>query len=73
MKNTEKVMKVGKQIGEPSSKYGYNPDAFTADIQRKAEAAEKLYQDFKQFMIDHDVTPDAFRALFRLYYDEFIQ
>lgn len=64
-----------RNVGDPSSKYGYDKDGkqFEKDIQNSIEKHEKLYEEFKEWMKSKDVTPDAFRSLFRQYYDEFIK
>ena len=66
---------VGKGIGDPSSKYAFDRDGkqFEADIQRHMERAEKLYSDFKKWMITNEVIPDECRGLFIRFYDEFIR
>lgn len=68
-----KDYKTYKSVGEVSSKYGYNPDQFTEDIQKKAEESEALYKDFVEWMKEKNVDPMAFRRLFQCYYEEFIQ
>ena len=62
-----------KSIGEPSSKYGYNPEKFNEDMQRHADEIEALYNDFKNWMIKKNVDPMKFRGLFRRYYEDFIE
>ena len=41
-----RMMMTTRSVGEVSSKYGYQPEKFTEDIQRKAEESEKLYNEF---------------------------
>lgn len=67
-------MKSYKSVGDPSSKYGYDKNGvqFQADIQKHIDDYEKLYEDFKEWMKCKNVTPDAFRNLFKKYYEEFI-
>lgn len=62
-------------IGDPSSKYGYDRDGseFEADIQKHFEDAEKLWNDFVQWMKDNDITPDKLRWLWLRYYEEFVR
>jgi|GEM_PF-6626489 len=63
-----------RNVGDPSSKYGYDKDGkqFEADIQKHIDDSEKLYVEFKEWIMKKQVTPDKFRNLFRKYYDEFI-
>lgn len=61
------------RIGEPSSKYGYNPEKFNEDMQRHAEESEALYSEFRNWIIEKNVDPMKFRGLFRRYYKEFIE
>ena len=67
-------MKPYKNVGDPSSKYGYdkNGEQFEADIQKHFDESEQLYRDFVEWLKSKNVTPDKFRLLFRKYYDEFI-
>ena len=67
-------MKPYKNVGDPSSKYGYdkNGKQFEADIQKHIDESEQLYQDFLTWIKRKNVTPDRFRGLFRRYYTEFI-
>lgn len=64
-----------RNVGELSSKYAYDKDGtqFERDIQRHIDETEKLYADFKEWIKSKGVTPDKFRALFRKYYDEFME
>ena len=63
-----------RSVGDPSSKYGYDKDGkqFEADIQKHIDEGERLYAEFKEWMMQKQVTPDKFRSLFRKYFDEFI-
>lgn len=72
MKNNDRVANGFASVGEPSSKYGMNPDQFTEDMQTHERKTEELYEQFKQFMLEVDASPDTFRYLFHRYYDEFI-
>lgn len=71
MKNNERVMRKRK-IGEPSSKYGYNPDKFEQDIRESVKRTEQLYADFVEWMQSKNVTPDDFRFLWHRYHSDFI-
>lgn len=62
-----------RRVGEPSSKYGYCPEQFERDVQAHHEATEILYADFKQWMIDRNVTPDEIRPLFLRFVKEFYE
>jgi hypothetical protein len=76
LKNVSKFRnKPYRNVGDPSSKYGYDKDGkqFEADIQAHIESYENLYREFKNWMKSKDVTPDVFRRLFVRYYDEFIK
>lgn len=68
-----RMMMTTRSVGEVSSKYGYQPEKFTEDIQRKAEESEKLYNEFKEWMKEKNIDPREFRLLFRAYYEEFIE
>lgn len=67
-------MKPYKNVGDPSSKYGFDKEGkqFEADIQKHIDESEQLYADFKEWIKQKQVTPDKFKCLFRKYYDEFI-
>jgi hypothetical protein len=67
-------MKPYKNVGDPSSKYGFDKSGkqFEADIQKHINESEKLYEDFKEWIKQKQITPDKFRFLFCKYYDEFI-
>ena len=68
-----KDYKTTKNVGEVSSKYGYQPEKFEEDMKRHAEEAKQLYEDFRNWMIEKDVDPREFRWMFAQYYDEFIK
>ena len=72
--NTCKIAK-RNSIGDPSAKYGYSngDDKFIKDIEKHYKQGELLYNEFKSFMKKHDVHPETFRLLFRLYWEEFLQ
>lgn len=69
----DRKINVKRSVGEVSSKYGYQPEKFDEDIQRKALEAEALYSEFKEWMHTKNVDPRMFRLLFVSYYEEFIQ
>lgn len=62
-----------RRVGNPDSKYAYDYDGskFQADIEASKAKAEKLYADFRQWMIDRNVTPDEIRPLFLKFIEEF--
>lgn len=66
--------KKGK-IGETSSKYGYSNGAvlFEEDIKAKQERANRLWEEFVDFMKSRDITPNELRSMFVRYYEEFLQ
>ena len=61
-------------VGDPSSKYGYDPtgERFNADIQAHIDRGEYLWNEFVEFMKSHDATPSEFRSMFIRYYEEFL-
>ena len=69
----DRKINVKKSVGEPSSKYGYQPEKFDEDIRRKAEEAETLYNEFIEWMKTKNVDPRIFRSMFMRYYEEFIE
>ena len=71
--NVCRVRKNG--VGEVSSKYGFDRDGsqFEADIKAHQERGEALYAAFVELMKNQEVTPEAFRKLFHLYYEEFLR
>ena len=72
MKNNVRVGRGFRSVGEPSSKYAYNPEQFEKDIKKAETEGQQLYEDFIEFMKSHSVDPEQFRDLFRRYYEEFI-
>ena len=60
------------RVGDPSSKYGYQPELFEEDIKKSMEKAEALWREFKAWMEDRGVTPEVLRRLFVRLYDEFL-
>ena len=75
MKNIERVARGFRSVGDPSSKYGYDHDGskFEADIKAHKERGEYLYDEFVQFMREHNARPEEFRSMFIRYYEEFIE
>lgn len=74
MKPHRVIKKGSRNVGEPSSKYGYdrNGEQFTADMKAHEERARLLWGDFVEFMKSHDVDPRCFRELFIRYHEEFL-
>ena len=64
-----------RNVGEPSSKYGYDRDGkqFEADLKAHAERGEFLWNEFISFMKSHEVTPGELRSMFTRYYEEFLE
>ena len=64
-----------RNVGEPSSKYGYDRDGkqFEADLKAHEERHNYLWAEFIGFMKSHDVTPPELRAMFTRYYEEFLE
>lgn len=63
-----------RNVGDPSSKYGYDRDGkqFEADMKARKERSEFLWNEFVSFMKSHDVTPPELRSMFTRYYEEFL-
>ena len=63
-----------KRVGDPSSKYGYDPNGeqFEADLKAHEERYNFLWNEFISFMKSHNVTPSELRSMFTRYYEEFI-
>ena len=63
------------QVGEVSSKYGYDKDGkqFEADMKKRIEDSNRLYAEFVDWMKSKEVTPDKFRYLFMRYCEDFIE
>lgn len=61
-------------VGEPSSKYGYDRDGrqFEADLKAHEERGNYLWAEFVQFMKSHNVTPMELRSMFSKFYEEFM-
>lgn len=71
MKTNDKVMR-NRRIGEPSSKYGYQPEQFERDLQAKYERSETLWENFMQFVKDNDMSLCDVSQIFRRFYKEFM-
>ena len=63
-----------RNVGEPSSKYGYDRDGskFEADMKAHKERYEWLWSEFVEFMLSHNVRPDELRSMFTRYYEEYL-
>lgn len=63
-----------KNVGEPSSKYGYDKDGskFEADMQAHKDRYDYLWNEFIEFMLSHNVRPYELRSMFLRYYEEFL-
>lgn len=66
---------MGHRVGDPSSKYGYDPkgEQFQRDLERHAAESETLWQDFRAWMMERKVTPDELRGLFLRLWEEFLE
>lgn len=75
MKSHRIIKHTTANVGEPSSKYGYDRtgEQFERDMQRRKERGEFLWNEFVEFMKSHDATPADFRLMFTRYYDEFLK
>lgn len=62
-----------RHVGEVSSKYGYQPDAFERDVERHAKEVEALWQDFRGWMMERKVTPNELRWMFLRLWEEFLE
>lgn len=64
-----------RNVGDPSSKYGYDRtgEQFEKDIQAHIERGEYLWNEFIEFIKSHNATPDEFRDMFMRYYEEFLK
>lgn len=71
MKNSEYNIRK-RRAGEVSSKYGLRPDLFEKDLEQHAKEHEKLWSEFKAWMIENKVNPETLRYMFIKLYDEFL-
>ena len=60
-----------RKVGDPSSKYAYNPDQLDIDARLNHEKNEKLYADFREWMREHEVDARKIRPLFLRFVQEF--
>lgn len=61
-----------RRIGEPSSKYGYQPELFERDLEAHAAENEALWQEFMEWMIERKADPEKMRYLFLRLWEEFL-
>lgn len=61
-----------RHVGEPSSKYGYQPDQFDRDMEHHLQKSEELWQEFRGWMMEHQVDPEKLRYLFLRLWEEFL-
>lgn len=61
------------QIGEPSSKYGYQTELFEKDVERHQRESEALYQEFRGWMMERNVDLEKLRHLFLRLWEEFLR
>lgn len=61
-----------RHVGEPSSKYGYQPELFDRDMERHQREGEALYLEFRAWLIEHKVDPETMRRMFVQMYEEFL-
>lgn len=61
------------RIGEPSSKYGYQPELFDRDVERRQQESEELWREFRAWMVEHQVDPEKLRYLFLRMCEEFLR
>ena len=75
MRVQRQIIRPTRNVGELSSKFGYDPTGakFEAAIREKQEWYDKTYEDFKQFMIEHDCSKiNCYRSMFLRFYEEFV-
>ena len=76
MKKPHRIIRPATRlVGDPSSKYGYDPtgERFERDIQAHIDRADFLWGEFVEFMKSHNATPSEFRSMFTRYYEEFLK
>lgn len=61
-----------RHVGEPSSKYGYQPELFDRDLERRQQESEALWQEFRAWMMERQVEPERLRYLFLRLLEEFL-
>lgn len=47
---THRIIRTSKRVGDPSSKYGYNPEQFDADIAKHREEAEQYKKELRELI-----------------------
>lgn len=62
-----------RHIGEPSSKYGYDPGQFDRDLERHHQESEALWQEFRTWMMERQADPEKLRYLFLRLHEEFLR
>lgn len=64
-----------RHVGEPSSKYGYDPrgELFERDMKAHLDRCDWLWTEFVDFMKTHDVNPAELRWMFTEYYEQFLK
>lgn len=64
-----------RNVGEPSSKYGYDPKRiqFDRDMERHKRESEALWNKFRDWMIKRKVDPEQLRVLFLRLFEEFLK
>ncbi len=66
---------MGHRVGDPSSKYGYDPKGiqFERDLEQHAVESEVLWQEFRAWMLERKVDPERLRQLFLRLWEEFLE
>lgn len=67
------TIRPSRHVGEPSSKYGYQPELFERDVERRQQESEVLWQEFRAWMVERKVDPEKLRYLFVRLWEEFLQ
>lgn len=75
MKPHRIIRNTTRHVGDPCTKYGYDPkgELFEKDIQAHKERGDFLWNEFVNFMKSNEVTPEDFRIIFSRYYEEFLK
>lgn len=66
------IIRSSRRVGEPSSKYGYQPELFDRDLERRQQGSEVLWQEFRAWMMERQVDPEKLRYLFLRLWEEFL-
>lgn len=61
-----------RHVGEPSSKYGYQPELFDRDLRKRTTESESIWKEFRAWMIERKVDPEKLRYLFLRLHEEFL-